>query len=42
MGDASKAREQLGWAPKVDFQGLVRRMYESDLADESTKAEAGR
>ena len=35
MGDASKARAQLGWEPKVDFQGLVRRMYESDLAEES-------
>src|ERR1700710_350739 len=23
MGDASKAREKLGWEPKVDFQGLV-------------------
>ena len=42
MGDASKAREKLGWEPKVDFQGLVRRMYESDLAEESAKAKAGR
>jgi GDPmannose 4,6-dehydratase len=42
MGDASKARHQLGWEPKVDFEGLVRRMYESDLAEESAKAEAGR
>ena len=42
MGDASKAREKLGWEPKVDFQGLVRRMYESDLVEESAKAEAGR
>ena len=42
MGDASKAREKLGWEPKVDFQGLVRRMYESDLAEETVKAEAGR
>jgi GDPmannose 4,6-dehydratase len=42
MGDASKARQKLGWEPKVDFQGLVRRMYESDLAEETAKAEAGR
>jgi GDPmannose 4,6-dehydratase len=42
MGDASKARAKLGWEPKVDFQGLVRRMYESDLAEESAKAQAGR
>jgi GDPmannose 4,6-dehydratase len=31
LGDASKARAQLGWKPKVDFHGLVRRMIESDL-----------
>jgi GDPmannose 4,6-dehydratase len=42
MGDATKAREKLGWEPKVDFQGLVRGMYESDLAEESAKAQAGR
>jgi len=42
MGDASKARAQLGWEPKVDFQGLVRRMYESDLAEETAKAKAAR
>jgi GDPmannose 4,6-dehydratase len=41
MGDATKARERLGWAPKVDFEGLVRRMYESDLVEESTRAEYG-
>src|SRR5881398_3565717 len=32
MGDATKARKHLGWTPKVDFDALVRRMYESDLA----------
>jgi GDPmannose 4,6-dehydratase len=42
MGDATKAREKLGWEPKVDFQGLVRRMYESDLADEAARAETDR
>jgi GDPmannose 4,6-dehydratase len=30
-GDASKARAQLGWAPKVDFQALVRMMVDHDL-----------
>jgi GDPmannose 4,6-dehydratase len=29
-GDASKAREQLGWKPRVDFDGLVRIMMEYD------------
>ena len=42
MGDATKAREVLGWEPKVDFPGLVRRMYDSDLAEESVRAETGR
>jgi GDPmannose 4,6-dehydratase len=42
MGDATKAREKLGWTPKVDFEGLVRRMYESDLAEESARADSGR
>jgi GDPmannose 4,6-dehydratase len=35
MGDASKAREKLGWKPTVSFEELVRMMYESDLAEES-------
>ena len=30
-GDASKARAQLGWAPRVRFSELVRRMVEEDL-----------
>jgi GDPmannose 4,6-dehydratase len=42
MGDASKARERLGWEPKVDFPGLVRRMYESDLAEESAQTDQRR
>lgn len=32
LGDPSKAREKLGWVPKVDVAGLVRMMVESDLA----------
>ncbi|MBO7721698.1 MAG: GDP-mannose 4,6-dehydratase [Kiritimatiellae bacterium] len=32
LGDPTKAREELGWRPKVDFNGLVRMMVESDLA----------
>ena len=30
-GDASKARKELGWAPKVNFDQLVTMMVESDL-----------
>lgn len=31
IGDSTKAREQLGWVPKVDFAGLVQMMVEADL-----------
>jgi len=31
LGDARKAREELGWAPRVGFEALVVRMVESDL-----------
>jgi len=31
LGDASKARTELGWAPKVTFSELVRMMVEADL-----------
>jgi GDPmannose 4,6-dehydratase len=40
-GDASKAREKLGWEPRVSFEGLVKMMYESDLAEERARAESG-
>jgi GDPmannose 4,6-dehydratase len=32
IGDASKARAQLGWAPTVDFRQLVELMVDADLA----------
>lgn len=32
VGDASKARTQLGWKPKVSFQELVRSMVDAELA----------
>ena len=31
-GDATKAKYELGWKPKTDFQKLVKNMVESDLA----------
>jgi GDPmannose 4,6-dehydratase len=31
IGDASRAREQLGWQPRVTFEQLVGMMVESDL-----------
>ena len=37
IGDPSKARRVLQWAPSVDFDGLVRMMVDADLARFSTK-----
>ena len=31
VGDASKAKQKLGWAPKVDFEALVKLMVVRDL-----------
>jgi GDPmannose 4,6-dehydratase len=31
LGDATKARELLGWRPEVDFKGLIKMMVEHDL-----------
>jgi GDPmannose 4,6-dehydratase len=31
IGDASKARRELGWTNQYDFEGLVREMVEADL-----------
>jgi GDPmannose 4,6-dehydratase len=30
LGDASKAQQDLGWTPKVTFEGLVKMMVEAD------------
>ncbi|MDQ4091546.1 MAG: GDP-mannose 4,6-dehydratase [Actinomycetota bacterium] len=37
MGDASKARDKLGWKPKVDFPELVTMMVEHDLEVEASE-----
>jgi GDPmannose 4,6-dehydratase len=34
LGDASKAKEMLGWSPKITFKELVKEMCESDLENE--------
>jgi GDPmannose 4,6-dehydratase len=31
IGDASKARQRLGWLPSVDFRGLVEMMVDADM-----------
>jgi GDPmannose 4,6-dehydratase len=44
QGDASKAREMLGWHPEISFEELVRSMVERDLElarQEQTLLEAG-
>src|SRR5579872_6454558 len=44
LGDASKAREMLGWKPRVSFEELVRMMVDHDLElaqQELTLATAG-
>jgi GDPmannose 4,6-dehydratase len=33
LGDASKAKEKLGWEPKHDIKDLVKDMFESDFRD---------
>jgi GDPmannose 4,6-dehydratase len=35
VGDATKARERLGWAPTVGFAELVKMMVDADLAAEA-------
>jgi len=43
IGDASKAKKQLGWAPKTTFRELVRIMVDADLKlAEREKAAGGR
>lgn len=34
LGNAAKAKAELGWSPSIDFKSLVREMVESDCAAE--------
>ena len=40
IGDATKAREQLGWQPKVSFPELVAMMVDADLAEQRARRPA--
>ncbi len=31
LGDSTKARQKLGWSPKVSFEGLVKMMVDADM-----------
>ena len=33
VGDASKAKQKLGWKPKMTFEELVKMMVEKDLQE---------
>lgn len=32
LGDATKAKQKLGWSPKISFEALVKEMVQEDLA----------
>ena len=38
IGDASKAKQELGWVPEVSFEELIEGMVDADIADLSGKA----
>ncbi len=38
IGDATKARTELGWRPEIDFASLVKMMVANDLRQEARKA----
>ncbi len=38
IGDATKAKEKLGWVPKTDLEGLIDIMMKNDLKDAAYKA----
>ena len=42
LGDASKAKARLGWAPKIAFDDLVNEMMASDLADAKANPKTAR
>lgn len=41
LGDASKARDELGWAPKVGFRELIEQMVDADVARHEARLRAG-
>lgn len=41
VGDPSKAKEELGWTPRVDFEGLIDMMMDADLELVKNEIQAG-
>ncbi len=41
LGDASRARNELGWAPTVGFEELIAMMVDADVARHETRLRAG-
>lgn len=39
VGDSTKARERLGWQPKVGFTELVQMMVDADVAEQKSLAD---
>lgn len=33
QGDCTKAKKELGWVPEITFEGLVKDMMKSDIAN---------
>lgn len=42
LGDTTKAREKLGWSPKITFEELISLMVEADLRRAAFEAQYGR
>ena len=42
IGDATKAKEKLGWTPKYDLAGLVKEMVAGDLKKVSSKSDTNK
>lgn len=42
IGDAGKAKKELGWQPKVKFEELIAMMVDADLAAEKEKLDGTR
>src|SRR4029078_2781525 len=41
IGDASKAKRKLGWAPKIGFHELIIMMVDADVAADRARLEGG-